>query len=221
MHFAPITPASIDRGGLLLSIVAGEGSAAHGWLHAAALNVGPFANRNLADMLHLFSMLHGATPSLIETVASQNVWGEGDDWLLGASAGFAVERDYLAQLIVAAGPVPSTPGETATVAAVLAQRQALDTLARSDRFGCAIGLAAALLLDWQPIRATLDTAAYRLGIAPAPMVLPDEQETCALIQNIPDRPRLERTLAFGARQLLIHHQCLWELLEARATARES
>lgn len=226
MQYASLDPArseavpAPDRGSLLIAIVAGEGSGAHPWLHSAELNAGPAATRNMADLLHLLSLLHAAQPCLAETVAAQNVWPGADAWLLAACAGFAVERDYLAQLIVAAGPVPSTPGEAATVAAVLAQRQALATIGRSDRFGCAIGAFAALLLDWQPIRATLDTAAYRLGVAPSPVTLPGEAETAALLDGLPEQPRLARTLAFGARQLLTHHQCLWELLELRAGARE-
>ena len=218
MYIAPIGTQE-DHGGLLVALVSGEGSGSHAWLHAAALNAGPAANRNIADLLHLLSLLHGAQAGLIEAVATHNVWGGSDDWLLGAAAGFAAERDYLTRLIVAAGPVPSTPGEAATVAAVIAQRQSLDTIARSDRFGCALGAAVALVLDWMPIRATLDTAALRLGVPFAAASLPHEEETCTMVNLLPPRPRLDRTLAFGARQLLLHHQCLWELLETRAGAR--
>jgi hypothetical protein len=33
------------------------------------------------------------------------------------------------------------------------------------------------------------------------------------------QPRLDRTLSFGARQFLIQHRGLWDLLEARREAR--
>ena len=165
-----------DHGALLLSIVASEGSVAHPWLHSAALNAGADATRNLADLLYLLTLLHGTAPGLVETGAFQNVWSGADGWLAACTEGFAAERDMLAELTVAAGPSPSTAGEPSTVAAVLAQRHALDTIARSDRFGCAIGAIAALTLDWMPLRATLDTAAARLGLSLRPTRLPDEEE---------------------------------------------
>lgn len=219
MSFPALDQVSTGFGSLLVSLVAGEGSGSHAWLHSAELNAGPEATRNMADMLHLLSLLHGTQPGLIEASAERNVVPEADNWFLGAIAGFAAERAYMAQLIVAAGPAPSTPGEAATVAAVLAQRHALDTIAHSDRFGCALGATAGLLLDWMPIRAALDTAAERLGVDPAPIELPTEEETSALLAALPPRPRLDRTLSFGARQLLVHHQCMMDLLETRASAR--
>lgn len=212
--------AALDRGGLLTSLVAGEGSATHEWLHSADLHYGDCATRNVADTLHLLTMLHGPQPGLVEMVATHNVWPGGDAWLADAARGFASERGNLGALIVAAGPVPSTPGETSTVAAVLAQRQAMATIAKSDRFGCAIGAVAGLLLDWLPIRAALETAAARLHIGFSRSVLPSEDQTADLIASMPEKPRLDRTLAFGARQTLLHHHCLFDLAAARAGARE-
>jgi hypothetical protein len=219
MRLAP-EPSVLDRGGLLTSLIAGEGSAAHAWLHSAELNAGPLATRNLSDMLHLLTMLHGPQPGLIQMVAEHNVWPGGDAWLADAARGFANERGNLGELIVAAGPVPSTPGEAATVSAILAQRQAMVTIARSDRFGCAIGAVAGLLLDWIPIRATLETAAARLNAPFTPSRLPSEEDTAAVLAAMPEQPRLERTLSFGARQILLHHQCLLDLLATRASARD-
>lgn len=208
-----------DRGGLLTSVVAGEGSATHPWLHSAELNAGPLATRNISDMLHLLTMLHGPQPGLIEMVAAQNIWPGADAWLAEAKDGFSEERGNLGALIVAAGPVPSTPGEAATVSAILAQRQAMATIARSDRFGCAIGAAVGLVLDWLPIRAALETAAARLNVTFRASRLPSEQDTAEMLAEMPDAARLERTLTFGARQILLHHQCLLDLLSTRAGAR--
>jgi len=210
----------LDRSGLLTSLVAGEGSATHAWLHSAELNAGHLANRNMSDLLHLLTMLHGPQPGLIEMVAEHNVWPGADSWLAEAIRGFASERGNLGSLIVAAGPAPSTPGEAASVSAILAQRQAMATIARSDRFGCAIGAVAGLLLDWMPIRATLETAAARLNVSFNPSRLPSEDSTADLLAALPSQPRLERTLVFGARQILLHHQCLLDLLATRAGARE-
>lgn len=209
----------IDRGDLLTSLVAGEGSATHAWLHSPELNASADATRNLSDMLHLLTMLHGPQPGLIELVAEHNVWPGGDAWLAQAARGFANERGNLGQLIVAAGPVPSTPGEAATMSALLAQRQAMATIARSDRFGCAIGAVVGLLLDWLPIRAVMETAAERLNVPFAPLRLPSEEETAQVLASMPEQPRLERTLVFGARQIMLHHQCLLDLLATRAGAR--
>ena len=92
-------------------------------------------------------------------------------------------------------------------------------IAASDRFGCALGGAAALVLDWQSIRAVLDTAANRIGIPVPPSGMPDEAATAAVLGTLHDQPRLDRTLSFGARQLLLQHRGLWDLLESRAAAR--
>ncbi len=208
-----------DNGAMLILLCAAEGSASHPYTHSVELNASPIASRNLADALHLFAYLHDGHHGLVDRAAERNVIGAADAWFAQAVRGFAAERAYLAQLIVAAGPAPSTPGDAATSAAVLAQRHALDTMAQSDRHGCALGAAAGLVLDWQPIRAVLDLAAERMQLAPAPFRLPGEADTAALLDTLPDQPRLERTLAFGARQLLIQHRGLWDLLETRAGAR--
>lgn len=219
MPFAAVEAPSDTLGATLVALAGTEGSAAHPYLHSAALNAGPLATRNLADALHLLSLLHGPQPGLIELAARHNLVAEADGWLMRAAAGFAAERAYLAQLIVVAGPPPSTPGEADCAAAVLAQRNAFGTIAASERPGCAIGATAALLLDWQAIRAMLDTAAIRLGIAVAADGMPDEHATATMLEALPAQPRLERTLGFGARQLLVQHCVLWELLETRAGAR--
>lgn len=216
-----LTPAALERGDLLTSLIAGEGSAVHPWLHSAELNASVSATRNVADMLHLLTLLHGTHPGLIELVAEHNIWPGADAWLKQAVRGFAAELGNLGALIAAAGPVPSTPGEASTVSAVMAQQQALATIARSDRFGCAIGAAVGLMFDWMPIRAALETAAARLSVPFSSPELPSEEETALLLAAMPDQPRLERTLSFGARQVLVHHECLLDLLSVRAGAREA
>lgn len=208
-----------DMGDLLMGLAATEGSASHPYTHSFELNADPLATRNLADVLHLLSMLHGAQPGLIEASAMRNVAPQADQWFKRAVRGFAVERSYMAQLIVAAGPTPSTPGEAETGAAVLGQRHALDTIAASDRFGCALGAVAAMLFDWQSIRSVFDTAAVRIGIDVPACELPEDDETASVLNRLPMHPRLDRALAFGARQLLVQHRGLWDLLEARAKAR--
>ena len=210
-----------DLVAMLMDLACAEGTASHAYTHSFELNAAPVATRNMADALHLLSVLHCHPPGLVERAAERNVLQQADSWFRAAADGFAAERRFLTRLIVAAGPVPSTPGETETMAAITAQRHALDTIAASDRFGCALGAVAALLLDWQAVRAVLDMAAERMVLPAAPCLLPDEGMTAALLASIPDAPRLERTLAFGARQYLIQHRCLRDVLEARASAREA
>ena len=75
----------------------------------------------------------------------------------------------LTRLAVAAGPIPSTPGGSGSEAAIQAQRNALATLAQSDRKGTALGAALAFASDWAPVRKTvIEAAAKRLGIEVAP-----------------------------------------------------
>ena len=96
------------------------------------------------------------------------------DWLNRASEAFERERLYLVRLTSAVGPLPSTPGAAETEASLVAARHALETLAMSERDGCALGAATALVGDWWPVRRLLDRAATRAGTeAPAPS-LPDE-----------------------------------------------
>ncbi len=220
MPLAYVESASPDLGEMLMSLAAAEGSAGHPYTHSFELNADPLATRNLADVLHLLSILHGAHPGLLELAASRNVAPQADAWFRKAVRGFAVERAYLTQLIVVAGPAPSTPGEADTATAVLGQRHALETMAASDRFGCAIGAVAALLFDWQSIRAVLDTAAARIGIDIPECRLPDDLETALVLNTLDQHPRLDRALTFGARQLLVQHRGLWDLLETRSGARQ-
>ena len=94
-----------------------------------------------------------------------------------------------------------------------------ETLALSERNGCALGAATALIGDWWPIRRLLDRAAARGGIdTPAPS-LPDEASVVAVIDDLAGAAPAARALAFGGEQLLLQHRAVFDLLEARAEAR--
>jgi hypothetical protein len=115
--------------------------------------------------------------------------------------------------------LPSTPGPAETEASLAAARHALETLALSERRGCALGAATALVGDWWPIRRLLDRAATRVGLdCPAPS-LPDEASVLEVIGDSSDSPASERALGFGGQQMLLQHRALFDLLEARAEAR--
>src|SRR5947209_19983152 len=199
--------------------VAGEGCARHPHLNALVEASGPHAARDLADAVHLLCSLHGRYPGLIEIALGRCPKGNARSWLERASEAFERERLYVVRLTSAVGPLPSTPGAVETETSLVAARHALETLATSERKGCALGAATALVGDWWPIRRLLDRAAARVGTEwPAPS-LPDESSVVAIIEQGTDTPASARALAFGGEQLLLQHRALFDLLEARAEAR--
>lgn len=202
-----------------LARVAGEGSARHSHLTALLEGAGRHSGRDMADAVHLLCSLHGHYPGLIEIALQRCPKGTVRDWLAHASDGFERERLYLVRLTSAVGPLPSTPGAAETEASLVGARHALETLATSERDGCALGAATALVCDWWPLRRLLDRAAARAGNeAPAPS-LPDEASVVAIVDSAAVSPGSARALAFGGEQLLLQHRALFDLLEARAEAR--
>lgn len=205
---------------MLVTRVFSEGSAGHPYARAPQLLGARALTSNLADAVHYLCVLHGPFPSVIDVAIEKH--GEEDSasaWLADAARGFTAERAYLTRLVVAAGPLPSTPGQAEAEAAVLGQRHALETLARSDRAGCALGAAIGLVLDWRSMRLVLDFAARRLGLAPVPAELPSDRQTREAIASVATSPGSSRALTFGAQQILIQHRSLWDLLETREQAR--
>ena len=202
-----------------LARVSAEGSARHRHLATLLEASGSHSARDLADAVHLLCSLHGRHPSLVEVAYRGAPEGRARQWLARAAEGFERERLFLVRLTSAVGPMPSTPGAVETETSLNAQRNALEILANSERRGCALGAAAALVGDWWPIRRLLDRAAARAGLdSPAP-ALPDEASVVAVIENSSDTPASERALAFGSEQLLLQHRGLFDLLEARSEAR--
>lgn len=202
-----------------LARVSGSGCARHPHLHALVEGTGPHSARDLADAVHLLCGLHGRHPGLIELALTQTPDSSVRPWLAEASEAFERERLYLVRLTSAVGPLPSTPGAAETEASLLAQRHALEILASSERAGCALGAATALIGDWWPIRRLLDRAAVRSGLDCPPPSLPDEASMTEVIDQSSDNPASGRALAFGGEQLLLQHRALFDLLEARASAR--
>jgi hypothetical protein len=202
-----------------LARVAGDGTSRHPYLNALLDSAGPHAGRDLSDAVHLLCSLHGRYPGMIQVALDRCPSGPGHDWLNRAAEAFERERLYLVRLTAAVGPLPSTPGAAETEASLVAARHAIETLALSERKGCALGAATALVGDWWPIRRLLDRAAARVGTeAPAPS-LPDEASVIAVIEEASDSPASDRALAFGGQQMLLQHRALFDLLEARAEAR--
>jgi hypothetical protein len=209
---------SQDNGiaGVITALTRAEGTAAHGYPHSPALVLGADAARNLSDVVHLLCVLHGRHPGVIDLAAAR-AGGDMRGLFRDAVDAFADERAYLTKLVVAAGPLPSTPGQAESEAAVQGQHHALEMLASSDRTGCAFGAAAALLLDWTAIRQVLDVAALRFGIDVPANQLPQAAAIEAAALGLP--ATAERAISFGVQQLLVQHRGLWDLLEAREVAR--
>jgi hypothetical protein len=199
--------------------VASEGCAKHPHLQALLGSNGPHAGRDFADAVHLLCALHGHYPGLIGLALERCPQGDGEMWLAAAAEAFERERLYLVRLAPAVGPIPSTPGAAQTEASLLAARHALETLAVSERRGCALGAATALIIDWSAVRRLLDRAATRAGIEPPAPSLPDQPSVAAIIDRLAEAPAAARALAFGSEQLLLQHRALMDLLEARAEAR--
>lgn len=205
--------------GAVAALVAADGTAAQPHWRSLLAPAAPM--RDVADALHIICMLHGRHPGVHDHALAHGQPAGVVPWLEEAAAAFAAERERIAALVSAAGPLPSTPGQAESEAAVSGQRHALDTLVRSDRVGCAIGASVALVLDWLAIRDLLDTAAERLGLPLQPDALPDAIATATALDSVASGPGAERAALFGAQQLLAQQRGLWDLLEARASARNA
>lgn len=203
-----------------LARVTDIGCARHRHLQSLIEGSGSNSGRDLADAIHLLCALHGRPPAMVE-VALGHSDGPSREWLGQASEAFERERLFLVQLTSAVGPIPSTPGAAETEAALLAQRNAIEILALSERRGCALGASTALIGDWWPLRRLLDRAASRAGIACPLPSLPNEESVIEVIGSACDTPASQRALAFGSEQLLLQHRGLFDLLEARAEARSN
>lgn len=209
----------MSRGRLIDGLIAkavSAGSAGHPYIDSAELLESPDSVRNLADAVHHLCALHGRLPGIVD-LAVDRAPVEATAWLISAAANFTGERALITRIVVAAPPMPSTPGQAECETALLAQRHALDMLARSERLGCAIGAAMALLIDWQAIRNVLDVAAERFNVDPLPHMLPDMWAIGEFISALP--ATMDRAILFGADQLFVQQRGLWDLLESREQAR--
>ena len=203
----------------LLACVAAQGSAAHPYASSDALLREGDCARNFADLIHFLCILHGRYPGVIDHACGRVADDSARAWLTQTAYVFAGERAYIARLAVAAGPVPSTPGASDSDSAVIGQRHAIEMLASSERNGCALGAAMALVLDWTAIRQALDAAARRFGVEPPLFPAAAQAPVAAVADSFATAPAVRRALLFGADQILVQHYGLWDLLEARALAR--
>jgi hypothetical protein len=196
-----------------------DGSAKHKYVTAHTGRSGVEAGRGLSDAVHHLGGLYGRHPGIVDVLAERRQHPEISDWIAAAVDGFARERAYLTRVVVAAGPLPSTPGQAESESAALAQRHAIDMLAKSDRVGCALGASMAMALDWRSIRTIIDAAARRFGVEPPTLLVPTAEETLNAAVEAATGPAIERAICFGAQQILVQHRGMWDLLDAREIAR--
>lgn len=209
---------------LLAGLVAHEGTASHSYCAPSIARSPDGFVRNssdFADTAHHLSLLHGHIPGVIDHAATRIADNAARNWLLKSVDGFARERLYLNAIVVAAGPLPSTAGQDQVTTIIAQQCRALDMLAQSDRRGCAIGAAMALVMDWKAIRTLLDGGAARLGIDPRESQLPGWTETLEVLTALEEEHPIGRAVQFGAGQLLGQHRGVWDLLQARSQVRRA
>ena len=201
--------------------VATYGSDAAPYVRLIAEDFSLLSGPDIADIAHFLCVLHGRHPGVIDHAATKTADNAARDWLVQATDGFAAERAFLTKLTVAAGPISGVSADDQSNAAVLGQRKALEMLSQSDRSGCAVGAAIALVADWHFIRTILERTALRVGVEARASILPSIDETAELNGRLAATPALERALNFGREQLLNQHRGLWQLLEARRNTRLS
>jgi hypothetical protein len=220
MASVPVEKANGVRAGeLLVACVTEQGSASHPYLRSDELLKSSHTSRNLADLIHFLCALHGRYPGVIDDAAHRTVEPLARPWFGQAIEAFAIERNFLARLAVAVGPLPSTPGASDNDAVLRGQRHAITMLSQSDRGGCALGAAMAMVIDWIAIRPALDATASRFGVEVPLCRLIDVQAVRTVADNLEGNPGLRRAMMFGAEQIALQHRGLCDLLDARQQAR--
>ena len=218
---SPDTPTR-DNGVQSITLLAeADGCAGHPFLVCLSDASGSASARDLADAIHCICSAHGGATAVFLSATRHPIPGADQSWLVAAASAFADERAYLAALTAAVGPLPSTPGQAQSDAAFAALRHAFDMLAASERAGCAVGAAIALLIDWNAFRRILDTAADHFGIAIPVNALPDAAAVIAPYFSHDTPAAAQRAIRFGAQQAFAQHRGLLDLIEARAAARDS
>jgi len=189
-------------------------------LRELASNISAFNGGDVADMAHYLCLLHGRYPGLMDNLADRMVASE-DSFYIELAERFTAERRLLTDLTVAAGPVGRLVGEDQSMTVVEQLRVAIDLLARSDREGCALGAAAALLIEWKHARPALDAIARRLSVKTTDIDLDDY--ITRMYERIASHPkeRQQRAIIFGINQLTHQHEQFWLLLNNRCAARRA
>jgi hypothetical protein len=209
----PVSAADVQR-----ARVQSDGLGGHPYVVALLNAQGAKAGRDLADAVHLLCAVHGRYPGLVAIAATHASNPVVKSWLEATVAAFETERDFLLRLTASVGPIPSTPGAAQSEASLVAARHAIETLGHSEREGCALGAASALVRDWRTVRQVLDRAATRVAVDSPGFDLPSMDDG-AVLDGVAASPAASRAMSFGTEQLLLQHRALFSLMEARAEAR--
>lgn len=196
-------------------------SGGHGFVGVLLDRASPARAIDLADAAHYLCLLHGRYPGLIDYAATRSADPYVGKWLAQACDAFVGERALLTRLTVAAGPITSTPGQDRCTQAIINLRGALNALSQSDRQGCALGAAFALVLDWFAVRQVLDLIAVRTGLDVRPTLLPPASETLQMAAELSADSLIGRAIGFGASQMLQQHRHFWDMLAERAELRRA
>ena len=192
--------------------------------HIRGLAAGSVAKplQALADAAHFLTILHGQVPSLFELAGRHEEMATAS-WLREAVAAFDDDRRWLTRLSVLTGGSLDLSGLTAAEQVVRDLRDAMLTLAKSSRAGCALGAAVTLVLDWHVLRDALPAAAQHLGFECRDLQADDWPLGGAgtALAEVGDDPKIRRAAAFGAMQLVSMHRQLFDLFEARHAVRLS
>ncbi len=189
-------------------------------LRELATNNAAFNGSDIADVAHYLCLLHGRYPGLMDNLADRMV-ASGDNFFSELAERFTAERRLLTDLTVAAGPIGRLLGEDRSMNIVEQLRVSIDLLARSDREGCALGAAAAMLTEWKHIRPALNAVASRLSVKTAEFDY--DALSAQMLERVASYPekRHQRAIAFGVKQLCHQHEQFWLLLNNRCAARRA
>lgn len=171
-----------------------------------------------ADIAHFMNVCFGRHPGVIDFAGLKIVEQEARDWLVQAIDAFALERVFLNRLTVEAGPIHRQVGQDRVSGLIENQGRSMEMLATSDRNGCPAGVAMAFALDWQRSRPLLDYVALGLGVEAPACLLPCQEATAELAQQLARSPAIQRAMTFGRDQMLAQQRGLWHVIAARHQA---
>ncbi len=171
----------------------------------------------LADIAHFMNISHGRHPGILDFAAHRVVDDAARKWLIQAIDGIVLERSYLNELTVTAGPIRRLNGQDKITALIEGQTRNFEMLATSDRKGCPAGAAIAFVVDWHQTRSLLDRVALHIGLEAPKIGLPSVDDCQVLAQQVDSSASYRRAMAFGSDQLLAQQRRLWQLIVARHT----
>lgn len=221
MALSPMTGDTTDHPdlrALFIELLQNQGSSQHPFQRRLRADGFVELDSALIDAVRHIAFIHGRFPGLFEEAQRNSPpSAEYSGWLRAMAADFSRERLMLAKLLAHSPSSQAQPTSIAEQLSFEAFGRDLLALSRSERPGCALGAAIALALDWNSIRAVLDRASALFEYSAPPTSMPSDEEIFEKLVNLD--PALERALLFGANELLLRHERLWGILEARHWAR--